>query len=967
MPMPNNNINQPYPGLRSFSVNERKIFFGRDELINGLIKKLETNKFLAIMGDSGSGKSSLAMAGIQYDLTNSGEYGKWDCMVMRPEDQPVKNLAKGLRSLGQTEPIPDNDKLVRFAEIELKRGFGSLVEMIGRLKLEGKLLIIIDQFEELFRFKSKDEKSRENALHFVRLLLEAIKQTDSPIHVLITMRSEFLGNCSEFVGLPEIISDSQFVIPRLTREQYRKAIIRPAELAGVNLTNGFVSSMLNDIEDEKDQLPLLQHSLMRVWEASGNMPNNETGIIDHNLYNEKNRIGSALNNHAEEIYKNLSKAEKQIADRVFKCITEMGAENKGIRRPQKLREIIEVVGKEQRQTIVSVLDKYRAEGVNMLRPFVTETKELKDESKIDITHEALMRVWKRLVRWVEEEAANANLCRQLIDRSGNYFGDGGELLTGLDLAAAIKLSEGPAKSKKWVQRYTDDIPEKYGEGENHWYNKKYDMLIAYIKKGKRKENLNRILTIALIIGIFASLSLVIIYIRQNQEKKEIITKNKVITEQANSLQTQKDSLKRYNEYIEEVNQELADKAVEAKELENKAVNSAKQANTEAKKAREATRMAEQQAAIATRKTREAESLNSQLQEQLGEIKKLIESDSAKADSISKLNNQALALSDIQRHARDSIFSEPSLAYRLAEFLYKKDYSAEDILRRAFYIAKLGTKQKQYNRNNICFSWDGMNAVSWTNESNDNAKTQLKFWKLTNSDKPQPTVKSINQLVYITFVTSSPLSPKFITVEKTGVITLWDGNNFSAINRANSGLNKIINAGAISPSGEKFLITSGQEIEEWGIDQKGNFKPLIDFTPKNSFISSIEYSLNGENWITMNSDGNAYLYEPVTSSIKKIFSDPMKEVKHVNILNTIGVSQVHSFMDEKTNVYYYVPPIEYGQIDHEQKTSTDIKQYNDSQKNSVISPIAIFYLVDNQKIYGNVWQLDTATKKKYGIE
>ncbi len=141
------------------------------------------------------------------------------------------------------------------------------------------LLIVVDQFEELFRFKKENqaqiineksetqEKAENEASAFVKLLLEAVTDKTKRVYVVITMRSDFLGDCSQFRDLPETINKGQYLIPRLTTEQLRKAIESPAKVKGARIQPALVARLLNDIGDDQDQLPVLQHALMRTWDV----------------------------------------------------------------------------------------------------------------------------------------------------------------------------------------------------------------------------------------------------------------------------------------------------------------------------------------------------------------------------------------------------------------------------------------------------------------------------------------------------------------------------------------------------------------------------------------------------------------------------------------------------------------------------------------------------------------------------
>jgi hypothetical protein len=155
-------------------------------------------------------------------------------------------------------------------EATLRRGTRGLIQAVrqARLPEHDNVLVLVDQFEELFRFRRSRqvENSRDEAVAFVKLLLEAVTQSELPIYVVLTMRSDFIGECMDYPGLPEALNESQFLVSRMTRDELRSAITGPIAVAGARITPRLVLRALNDIGDDRDDLPLLQHALMRTWD-----------------------------------------------------------------------------------------------------------------------------------------------------------------------------------------------------------------------------------------------------------------------------------------------------------------------------------------------------------------------------------------------------------------------------------------------------------------------------------------------------------------------------------------------------------------------------------------------------------------------------------------------------------------------------------------------------------------------------
>ncbi len=259
----------PYPGLRSYRHTEADIFFGREEQTDELLKNLQRSRFLAVIGPSGCGKSSLVQAGMIASLragmlTDSG--AQWRVAEMRPGERPIARLAKALAApLALGPEIGIEPDAAAFLQATLQRGPLGLLEALGETPLprRANLLILVDQFEEIFRFRREVDSDEADA--FVALLLATAQQEEVPIYIVITMRSEYLGDCALFNGLPEEINKSQFLTPRMTREQCEAAITKPARVFGANVDPALVNRLLNEMSSDPNQLPLLQHCLMRMW------------------------------------------------------------------------------------------------------------------------------------------------------------------------------------------------------------------------------------------------------------------------------------------------------------------------------------------------------------------------------------------------------------------------------------------------------------------------------------------------------------------------------------------------------------------------------------------------------------------------------------------------------------------------------------------------------------------------------
>jgi energy-coupling factor transporter ATP-binding protein EcfA2 len=276
---------RPFPGLRPFGFDDREFFFGREDQVYSLYRLLDLCRFIAVIGSSGSGKSSLVRAGLLpliQDETEEAGGRNWRSVTFHPGDAPLAELADALTELASAGAGDEGDREIRHDRIShaLKRSSFGLSEALDEIPgLEGtSLLIVVDQFEELFRFAGPSAASgsehvndalwRDEAAQFVQLILEISRDRARSVHVMITMRSDFIGDCARFHGLPEAVSAAQFLVPSLTRDQREDVIRKPVEKAGATVEPALVERLLNDVSDELDQLPVLQHCLLRIWDRA---------------------------------------------------------------------------------------------------------------------------------------------------------------------------------------------------------------------------------------------------------------------------------------------------------------------------------------------------------------------------------------------------------------------------------------------------------------------------------------------------------------------------------------------------------------------------------------------------------------------------------------------------------------------------------------------------------------------------
>jgi tetratricopeptide (TPR) repeat protein len=492
-------VTRPFPGLRPFDYREHAFYFGRTDQIYALYRLLDANRFVAVVGSSGSGKSSLVFAGLHplLDKDTAQRGGRhWVWSQMSPKDAPINGLIDLVHDLArQFQPELQGDP----ASLESQRGriaylislsSQGLVNALSEIEgLKDKtLVLVVDQFEELFRYAKssqaqntiKDSIHREEAVLFVQLLLAASRDSGCNARIVLTMRSDFIGDCANFRGLPEAVSQTQFLVPGLSREQFEEVIRQPVKLCGSTIRSNLVERLLNDIIGETDQLPVLQHCLLRLWETAGQQhdagdvqapagstepPSARHITVEH--YNAIGQIAGALSQHADEILRGLPGLEP-VVERVFRALSEIDRDGRAIRRQLTFAALLDETGASE-QDLRKVVDRFRADDCSFLRPALSEESELKSETSIDVGHEALLRRWtkvsgdpgateekkdNRTIGWMRMEETDRRQYQSLVFLAGTGPADP-EPLAASQFKENLRWWTNPVRTKAWAARYAE--------------------------------------------------------------------------------------------------------------------------------------------------------------------------------------------------------------------------------------------------------------------------------------------------------------------------------------------------------------------------------------------------------------------------------------------------------------------------------------------------------------------------------
>jgi hypothetical protein len=464
---------RPYPGLRPFEKAEWPIFRGRDRLIQNILTILAESHFASVIGPSGSGKSSLVRAGVLAALErrHSRMGVRWRTATMRPGASPLWSMADGiLRTLRPELIAPDGElpaEDVARLRVLIQSGEDGLAAVTRELGLEENenLLLLVDQFEEIFRFQT-EAAGREGG-RLAELLVAVARQRPPGFYIITTMRSEYLGDCARFTGLAETLNETHYLLPRMTDAELRQAIVEPAELKNGRIEDALIERLIDDVRAQEDQLPILQHTLLWMWIQEEERREREglegdagiqLGLAEYEQLQAGRNAGqgevkSALTRHGDKILDELSAEERRIAEVMFRRLVEVAEHSNRLRRPtrcgtvQKLADV-------PLDLVQRVVDAFRAEDASFI---YASRQHVTADTSIDITHESLIRHWDTLDRWVRREKASYEVYDDLCRAAQRMRDAQGTLLTGLALSRALHWLYEERPTRLWARRYGGDF------------------------------------------------------------------------------------------------------------------------------------------------------------------------------------------------------------------------------------------------------------------------------------------------------------------------------------------------------------------------------------------------------------------------------------------------------------------------------------------------------------------------------
>ena len=396
----------PYKGLRYFDCNEEdpKYFYGRTSLTDQLIEKVRQGNFLAVLGPSGSGKSSVVRAGLLHQLKLGRRLSgseAWPIHIFRPGEHPLKSLA--LAFLDPNLSTIERARQLDMAEELIGKGAEGLARLIQAAPNGGRAVLMVDQFEEVFTL-CRDIQERQA---FFACILGALTLLDIKICLIITLRADFFSKCAEqeYSGLSGHIEENLVTITPMTADELKQAIVQPARKVGLKVQPELVDQMIENVKDSPGSLPLLQYTLTELW----NIRQSDELVLTE--YTRMGGVKSTLAKRADAVYANLSEEEQAIAKRIFIQLTQLGEGTEDTRR-QVLKQSLTTSPK-----TASMVNEVIQKLADAKLIITTEVQVKGDASGsvpvVDVAHEALIRHWPLLRTWLNENRDEIRFHRRL--------------------------------------------------------------------------------------------------------------------------------------------------------------------------------------------------------------------------------------------------------------------------------------------------------------------------------------------------------------------------------------------------------------------------------------------------------------------------------------------------------------------------------------------------------------------------
>ena len=395
-------VKNPYKGLRAFQQADSADFFGRSEMIERILGRLAEDgtesDFLAVIGPSGSGKSSLVKAGVIPALRRGEVKGSqnWFFAEMTPGKDPLGELEVALLSIA-TAPLPNMLGLLREGEYGLAEGAEWSLPTE-----DGKLVLLIDQFEEVFT-QLDQEAERE---HFLNLLHYAVMTEDSPVKVIVTLRADFYDKPLLYPQFGELIRKRTELVLPLSNQDLEESIVEPANHVGASLEDGLVDIIVQDVREQPGALPLLQYALTELFERR------DGPMLTIQAYQDIGGTLGALAKRAEDVYRRFDETTQSTVRQIFLRLVTLGDGQEDTRRRVLQSELFDLGEQSIVQTVIDRFGRYRL--------LTFDHDDVTRSATVEIAHEALIRQWERFRDWLNDSREDLRLERRLLHSANEW-------------------------------------------------------------------------------------------------------------------------------------------------------------------------------------------------------------------------------------------------------------------------------------------------------------------------------------------------------------------------------------------------------------------------------------------------------------------------------------------------------------------------------------------------------------------
>jgi WD40 repeat protein/DNA-binding SARP family transcriptional activator len=402
----------PFKGLESFDEGDAEYFFGRERLVAEIVASLPGAALLGAVGPSGSGKSSAVRAGLLPALAAGVLPGseRWTRVVLRPGEQPMPALRRALHVPGDAAD--------------------PLAHALERLEPDGRLLLVVDQFEEVFA-ACQDETQRAA---FLDVVVDAAESREGAFVAVLALRADFYGACAAHPRLAHLLGRNQVLVGPMRPDELARAIEGPAARAGLTVEPELVARLVEDTAGRAGGLPLLSTALLELWrQRAGRRMTAQT-------YERTGGVQGAVARLAETAYASLGPEETAVARNILLRLAGAGEPDAVVRRRVPLAEL-DLAHSDPARRVLTVLTDNRLLTVG--------------GDTVEVAHEALLREWPRLRRWLEQDAEARRLHRHLTLAARDWETDGrdpGELYRGTRLASALEFASGRPDALNQLER-----------------------------------------------------------------------------------------------------------------------------------------------------------------------------------------------------------------------------------------------------------------------------------------------------------------------------------------------------------------------------------------------------------------------------------------------------------------------------------------------------------------------------------